>query len=177
VIDLIPYILLVGIIVTIVYLRVFRKDRLRRRIDAALAAGLNAWSPCWVDVVREPGTAKLTNDQLGAIDTGLTFTFDKARKLHWCWGLDHEAYVLVILKGEKYKGINCLQLPNGSYVAGMVADLDKRIIVIPEHEPDELEEMARIVGYEAEHILCWWNDPDLYERTKVHAPGEGHPIF
>lgn len=154
-----------------------RRDPLGRRVDAALSSGRNIWSKRFVDVAYEPGTASLYDAQLDAVDTGLQFTFDKARRRGWTFALDHGQYIIVVLKGEKYKGINCIRMPNGEWAAGVVADLKRKIIAIPEHAPDELEELARIVGYEAEHVIAWCNDRAFYNRTKDHASGGGHPIF
>lgn len=163
--------------VLLVLLWVRRPNVLERRIKAALSSGRNAWSTCFVDVASEAGTCQLLNEQLDAIDTGLQFTFDKARTRGWTLALDFEGYTVVILKGEKYKGVNCIRMPNGEWVAGLVTDLAKQIIVIPEPSSGELEELARIIGYEAEHIIAFHNDRDLFERTETHETGEGHPIF
>lgn len=174
--SLILIIIAAALVPLAVYLWTRQKSELEKRVDRAMSDGLNRWSPRYADVARERDVA-VTLEHLTAIDTGLAEVFERARSKGYTRHLEQSLYTFVFLMGESFKGVNVFRMPDGDYVAGIVVDLDKRIIAIPEHKPDQTAELAQIVGYEAEHCILYANDRDLFERTKTHAPGEGHPIF
>lgn len=170
-------VLVAGIVALVVYLR-RRKTPIEQRIDRALtAAGSGGYTPREVRVVQEAGTSLLTIEQLDAIDRGLQDVFDRAAVLGYRRCLEPSLYTIVILRGEAYKGVRVFRLSTGLAVAGICVDLDNRVVAVADHDPVQLDELARIVGYEAEHIVLYFNDPELFERTETHAPGEGHPLF
>lgn len=154
-----------------------RKTPFEKRVDIALASGLSVWTSRMVDVAREPGTQQLTSAHLEAIDQALTNVFARAAELGWRRYLDHASYTVVILKSETYKGIPVFRMPNGEYVVGAGYSMKKRIIAVAECDEQHLDELKLSVVNEAEHVLAYFNDRELYNRTTIHAEGEGHPIF
>lgn len=42
---------------------------------------------------------------------------------------------------------------------------------------DRRDYTQRAVSYALDHLLAYKNDPDLYERTKDHSSGGGHPLW
>lgn len=62
------------------------------------------------------------------------------------------------------------------YAAGMVLAFNPSAFVIAEHDRD-LGRISNVVRYEGEHIILYYNDRALYERTADHSRGGGHPIL
>lgn len=62
------------------------------------------------------------------------------------------------------------------YAAGMVLSFGPSAFVIAEHERD-FSRISNIVRYEGEHIVLYYNDRGLYQRTADHSRGGGHPIL
>lgn len=62
------------------------------------------------------------------------------------------------------------------YAAGMVLAFNPGAFVIAEHDRD-LARVSNVVRYEGEHLILYYNDRALYERTADHSRGGGHPIL
>jgi hypothetical protein len=62
------------------------------------------------------------------------------------------------------------------YAAGIVLAFNPSAFVIAEHDRD-LERVSNVVRYEGEHLILYYNDRALYERTADHSRGGGHPIL
>jgi hypothetical protein len=62
------------------------------------------------------------------------------------------------------------------YAAGMVLAFNPSAFVIAEHGRD-FGRITNVVRYEGEHIVLYYNDRALYERTADHSRGGGHPIL
>lgn len=181
-------------IVIITYKIVTRRSLFEKRVDTVLKTDRYTLTPKQVAVYRENGRVP-TAEQLAAIDTGLQFTIDKAHNLGYRRALDTHNYTVVMLESEANKNIAVFRVPvgrNSKYkgtafdhdgyllVTGMVRDTDELVVAVAEplsQQPDQLEDLARVTGYEAEHCIAYWNDGPLYERTKHHGGSEGHPIF
>lgn len=142
-----------------------------------------------VAVRAETGVA-VTPEAKAAIDAGLGDTIDKAKCLKYTKGLNRNGYSVAILIGQPDSAGNpALRIGCGNYcgtewdkggymlIAGEVVTLSGvQTIIVPEHTSN-YENLRRVIGYEAEHIILRLNDPDEYDRTKVHGTGQGHPII
>ena len=62
------------------------------------------------------------------------------------------------------------------YAAGMVLAFNPCALVIAEHDRD-LGRASNVVRFEGEHLILYYNDRPLYERTADHSRGGGHPIL
>ena len=62
------------------------------------------------------------------------------------------------------------------YAAGMVLAFNPCAFVIAEHDRD-LGRVSNVVRFEGEHLILYYNDRALYERTADHSRGGGHPIL
>jgi hypothetical protein len=62
------------------------------------------------------------------------------------------------------------------YAAGMLLAVNPSAFVIAEHDRD-LGRISNVVRYEGEHIVLYYNDRALYQRTADHSRGGGHPIL
>jgi hypothetical protein len=58
----------------------------------------------------------------------------------------------------------------------MVLAYNPCAFIIAEHERD-LARVSNVVRYEGEHLVLYYNDRALYERTRDHSRGGGHPIL
>jgi hypothetical protein len=58
----------------------------------------------------------------------------------------------------------------------MVLAFQPAAFVFAEHERD-LSRISNVVRYEGEHIVLYYNDRALYEKTADHSKGGGHPIL
>lgn len=128
-----------------------------------------------------------------AIEDGLVRAFRKAECAGYTLGLNPEGYTIIFLKGVRdARGNPAFSIPAGDYrgtewdqgngtmlAAGQVITFDPghASIAIPAHRPADYDNLARIIEYEAEHVILWHNDRAKYELTKFHAPGTGHPLI
>ncbi len=62
------------------------------------------------------------------------------------------------------------------YAAGMVLEFNPCVFVIAEHDR-EFRRVADVVRYEGEHLVLYYNDRALFEKTADHSRGGGHPIL
>lgn len=130
---------------------------------------------------------------LRAIDSGFAQLFDMARRHGFRSRLNYTDYTVFIARADRTKdsagayspdiAIPALQYAGsiydqGGYVyaAGMVMAFNPCAFIIAEHEHD-FGRISNVVRYEGEHLVLYYNDQALYERTADHSRGGGHPIL
>jgi hypothetical protein len=130
---------------------------------------------------------------LRAIDDGLTELFNVARRHGYQTRLEYTAYTVFIARADRTKDSSGSYSPDiavaagqyaGSgydqggfiYAAGMVLAYNPCAFIIAEHDRD-YGRIANVVRYEGEHLILYYNDRALYERTADHSRGGGHPIL
>lgn len=132
-------------------------------------------------------------DMLRAIDGGFTELFNIARRHGYRNHLEYSDYTVFIAHPARTKDSQGAYSPDiavaaaqyaGSiydqggfiYAAGMVLAFNPCAFIIAEHEKD-LQRVSNVVRYEGEHLILYYNDRALYERTADHSRGGGHPIL
>jgi hypothetical protein len=132
-------------------------------------------------------------DVLKAIDNGLTELFAIARRHGYHARLDYTDYTVFIARADRTKDSTGayspdIAIPAGQYAgsyydqggfvyaAGMVLAFDPSSFVIAEHEKD-MQRISNVVRYEGEHLVLYFNDRSLFNRTADHSRGGGHPIL
>ena len=130
---------------------------------------------------------------LRTIDDGLTELFNIARRHGYTSRLDYSYYTIFIARADRTKDSQGAYSPDiavpagqyaggyydqGGYIyaAGMVLAFNPCAFVIAEHERD-LQRISAVVRYEGEHLILYYNDHALYEKTADHSRGGGHPIL
>jgi hypothetical protein len=130
---------------------------------------------------------------LRSIDDGLTELFRVARRHGYTSHLDYSYYTIFIARADRTKDSQGAYSPDiavaagqyaGSgydqggyiYAAGMVLAFNPCAFIIAEHERD-LGRVSNVVRYEGEHLILYYNDRALYEKTADHSRGGGHPIL
>jgi hypothetical protein len=130
---------------------------------------------------------------LQAIDDGLADLFNVARRHGYNSRLDYSDYTIFIARADRTKDSQGHYSPDiavsagqysgsyydqGGYVyaAGMVMAFNPSAFIIAEHEKD-FGRIASVVRYEGEHLVLYYNDRALYEKTADHSRGGGHPIL
>lgn len=130
---------------------------------------------------------------LRAIDDGFTELFAVARRHGYQVRLEHTAYTVFIARPDRTKDSAGNYSPDvavaagqyaGSgydqggfiYAAGMVLAYNPCAFIIAEHDRD-LRRVSNVVRYEGEHLVLYYNDRSLYNRTADHSRGGGHPIL
>jgi hypothetical protein len=138
--------------------------------------------------VNQPPRAMLT-----AIDQGFTDLFAVARKHGYRNHLNYSDYTVFIGKADRTKDSAGnyspdIAVPAGQYAgsgydqggfiyaAGMVLGYNPSAFVFAEHT-GSLQRVSDVVRFEGEHIVLFFNDRQLYEQTKDHSKGGGHPIL
>jgi hypothetical protein len=132
-------------------------------------------------------------DLLNAIDRGLADLFAVAQRHGYRNRLRFEDYTIFIGRADRLKDSKGQYSPDiavpaqqyaGSeydqggfiYAAGMVLAFNPCAFVIAEHDRD-LWRVSNVVRYEGEHLVLYYNDRALYEKTADHSRGGGHPIL
>jgi len=130
---------------------------------------------------------------LNAIDRGLAELFDVARRHGYRNRLSFSDYTVFIARADRTRDRSGAYSPDiavpaqqyaGSdydqggfiYAAGMVLAFNPSAFVIAEHDHD-FGRISNVVRYEGEHLVLYYNDRSLYERTADHSRGGGHPIL
>lgn len=130
---------------------------------------------------------------LSAIDRGFAELFTVAQRHGYQNRLRFEDYTVFIGRPDRTKDSLGQYSPDiavpaqqyaGSdydqggfiYAAGMVLAFNPSAFIIAEHDRD-LGRVSNVVRYEGEHIILYYNDRSLYERTADHSRGGGHPIL
>jgi hypothetical protein len=130
---------------------------------------------------------------LRAIDEGLAELFNVARRHGYTSRLDYSYYTIFIARADRTKDSQGSYSPDiavsagqyagsyydqGGYVyaAGMVMAYNPCAFIIAEHERD-FGRITNVVRYEGEHLVLYYNDRALYDKTADHSRGGGHPIL
>jgi hypothetical protein len=130
---------------------------------------------------------------LDAIDSGLTELFAVARRHGYRNHLSFSDYTVFIARPDRTTDSARNYSPDiavgagqyaGSdydqggfiYAAGMVLAFNPSAFIIAEHDRD-WQRISNVVRYEGEHLVLYYNDRPLYERTADHSRGGGHPIL
>jgi hypothetical protein len=150
-------------------------------------------------VTRTPGGATVLArtmpraDILNAIDRGLAELFAVAQRHGYRNRIRFEDYTIFIGRPDRTKDSRGQYSPDiavpaqqyaGSdydqggfiYAAGMVLAFNPCAFVIAEHDRD-LSRVSNVVRFEGEHLVLFYNDRALYDRTADHSRGGGHPIL
>jgi hypothetical protein len=132
-------------------------------------------------------------DVLNAIDQGFAELFSVARRHGYNNHLSFEDYTVFIAKADRTTDSQGQYSPDialpaaqyaggyydqGGYIfaAGMVLAFNPSAFIIAEHDRD-LSRISNVVRYEGEHLVLYYNDLNLYEKTADHSKGGGHPIL
>jgi hypothetical protein len=135
----------------------------------------------------------LRSDLLNAIDRGFAELFAVAQRHGYSTRLRFDDYTVFIGRADRTQDSRGQYSPDiavpaqqyaGSdydqggfiYAAGMVLAFNPCAFVIAEHDRD-LGRVSNVVRYEGEHVILYYNDRALYERTADHSRGGGHPIL
>jgi len=130
---------------------------------------------------------------LAAIDKGFDELFAVARRHGYRNRLNFGDYTVFIARADRNKDSTGqyspdIAVPAGQYAggyydqggfiyaAGMVLAYNPSAFVFAEHERD-FTRISNVVRYEGEHIILYYNDRPLYEKTADHSKGGGHPIL
>jgi len=130
---------------------------------------------------------------LQAIDDGLTELFNVASRHGYNSRLNYSDYTIFIARADRTRDSQGNYSPDiavsagqyagsyydqGGYVyaAGMVIAFNPCAFIIAEHEKD-FGRITNVVRYEGEHLVLYYNDRALYEKTADHSRGGGHPIL
>lgn len=142
----------------------------------------------------EKGVNQPTDAEVRTIENGMRECFERARAVGYDRPLDLGAYNVAIVQSIRApeSGIWAYKVPAGAYAgtewdlggyilaAGQmisVGDPHGNIIVLPDHHGTDLDELARVAGYEVEHIVLAYCDGDRFEATKIHSAATPHPLF
>ena len=132
-------------------------------------------------------------DLLNAIDRGLADLFTVAQRHGYRNRMRFDDYTIFIGRADRTTDSKGQYSPDiavpaqqyaGSdydqggfiYAAGMVLAFNPCAFVIAEHDRD-LGRVSNVVRFEGEHLILYYNDRALYERTADHSRGGGHPIL
>ena len=132
-------------------------------------------------------------DLLNAIDRGLADLFSVAQRHGYRNRLRFDDYTIFVGRADRLKDSKGQYSPDiavpaqqyaGSdydqggfiYAAGMVLAFNPCAFVIAEHDRD-LWRVSNVVRFEGEHLILYYNDRALYEKTADHSRGGGHPIL
>jgi len=130
---------------------------------------------------------------LEAIDRGFADLFAVARRHGYRNHLNYGEYTVFVARPDRTKDSSGQYSPDiavtagqyaGSgydqggyiYAAGMVLAFNPSAFIIAEHERD-WQRISNVVRFEGEHLVLYYNDRALYERTADHSRGGAHPIL
>jgi len=132
-------------------------------------------------------------DLLNAIDRGLADLFAVAQRHGYRNRMRFDEYTIFIGRPDRTRDSKGQYSPDIAvpaqqyastdydqggfiYAAGMVLAFNPCAFVIAEHDRD-LGRVSNVVRFEGEHLVLYYNDRALYERTADHSRGGGHPIL
>ena len=139
------------------------------------------------------GLSTPRREVLDAIDRGFAELFAVARRHGYRNHLNYGDYTVFVARPDRTKDSSGQYSPDiavaagqyaGSgydqggyiYAAGMVLAFNPSAFIIDEHERD-WQRISNVVRFEGEHLVLYYNDRALYERTADHSRGGGHPIL
>ncbi|MDX6404663.1 MAG: hypothetical protein QOH70_2118 [Blastocatellia bacterium] len=134
-----------------------------------------------------------SHDFLNAIDGGFAALFEVAQRHGYHSRMRFEDYTVFIARADRTKDSQGQYSPDIAvpaqqyagtdydqggfiYAAGMVLAFNPCALVIAEHDRD-LPRVSNVVRFEGEHLVLFYNDRALYQRTADHSRGGGHPIL
>jgi hypothetical protein len=134
-----------------------------------------------------------SHDFLNAIDGGFAALFEVAQRHGYHSRMRFEDYTIFIARADRTKDSQGQYSPDIAvpaqqyagtdydqggfiYAAGMVLAFNPCALVIAEHDRD-LSRVSNVVRFEGEHLVLFYNDRALYQRTADHSRGGGHPIL
>jgi len=132
-------------------------------------------------------------DFLNAIDRGFADLFAVAARHGYRNRMRFDDYTVFIARADRLKNSQGQYSPDIAvpaqqyagtdydqggfiYAAGIVLAFNPCAFVIAEHDRD-LGRVSNVVRFEGEHLILYYNDRALYERTADHSRGGGHPIL
>ena len=132
-------------------------------------------------------------DLLNAIDRGFVDLFAVAERHGYHNRMRFDDYTVFIGRADRVKDSQGQYSPDIAvpaqqyagtdydqggfiYAAGMVLAFNPCAFVIAEHDRD-LGRVSNVVRFEGEHLILYYNDRALYEKTADHSRGGGHPIL
>jgi hypothetical protein len=130
---------------------------------------------------------------LSAIDSGFAELFQIARRHGYSRRLNYTDYTVFIGRADRLKDAQGnyspdVAVPAGQYAgsgydqggfiyaAGMVLTFDPSAFLIAEHDRS-LQRVSNVVRYEGEHLVLYFNDRALFNKTADHSKGGYHPIL
>jgi hypothetical protein len=130
---------------------------------------------------------------LRAIDNGFAELFQIARRHGYQRRTNYSDYTVFIARPDRTKDSQGayspdIAIPAGQYAGsyydqggfvyagGMVLAFNPSAFVIAEHERD-LQRVSNVVRYEGEHLVLYYNNRQLFNKTADHSTGGGHPIL
>lgn len=130
---------------------------------------------------------------LRAIDDGFTELFQIARRRGYARRLNYSDYTVFIGRADRLKDSQGnyspdVAVPAGQYAGsgydqggfiyagGMVLTFNPSAFLIAEHDRS-WQRVSSVVRYEGEHLVLYFNDRPLYNRTADHSTGGYHPIL
>ncbi len=139
------------------------------------------------------GVSTPRREVLDAIDRGFADLFAVARRHGYRNRLNFSDYTVFVARADRTKDSAGQYSPDiavaagqyaGSdydqggyiYAAGMVMAYSPSAFIIAEHDRD-WQRISNVVRYEGEHLVLYYNDRALYEKTADHSKGGGHPIL
>jgi hypothetical protein len=184
----------IALIVGVVLFVVLRKKK-RSTVEArVLAIKDRRTVPSGLGIWVEDG-ADITYREIASIENGLLQCFAKARLRHYDRPLNLSDYIVAMV-GDSARSPEShtwsYKIDAGAYagsewdlggyilVAGQVIAVGQpygNIIAIPDHHDTDHAQLTEVTMYEAEHIILANCDEALYESTKIHGQGQGHPLF
>lgn len=134
-----------------------------------------------------------SRDFLNAIDGGFAALFEVAQRHGYRDRMRFEDYTVFIARADRTKDSHGQYSPDIAvpaqqyagtdydqggfiYAAGMVLAFNPCALVIAENDRD-LSRVSNVVRFEGEHLILFYNDRALYQRTADHSQGGGHPIL
>lgn len=128
-----------------------------------------------------------------AIDDGFAELFQIARRHGYTRRLNYSDYTVFIGRADRMKDSQGnyspdVAVPAGQYAGsgydqggfiyagGMVLTFNPSAFLIAEHDR-EWQRVSNVVRYEGEHLVLYYNDRALFDKTADHSKGGFHPIL
>jgi hypothetical protein len=130
---------------------------------------------------------------MSAIDDGFTELFQIARRHGYTRRLNYSDYTVFIGRADRMKDSQGnyspdVAVPAGQYAGsgydqggfiyagGMVLTFNPSAFLIAEHDRS-WQRVSNVVRYEGEHLVLYYNDRTLFDKTADHSKGGFHPIL
>ncbi|MBD0369588.1 MAG: hypothetical protein ICV60_01940 [Pyrinomonadaceae bacterium] len=143
--------------------------------------------------VRVFARSRPRTEVLVAINEGFTELFRIARRHGYTRRLNYSDYTVFIGRADRLKDSQGnyspdVAVPAGQYAGsgydqggfiyagGMVLTFNPSAFLIAEHDR-AWQRVSNVVRYEGEHLVLYFNDRALYNKTADHSTGGYHPIL